>query len=85
MCRRIKTLRPAPKKEGLTPIRHALAYSVEGAVGYIIGAYATSKDSADIGKFVLALRKDKDGRWLITADMDNSNARSRPTAASQPQ
>ncbi len=72
--------------EGDGPLSlRALAYSVEGAVGYIIGAYATSKDSADIGKFVLALRKDKEGRrWLIAADMDNSNARSRPPSASPP-
>jgi ketosteroid isomerase-like protein len=72
--------------EGGGPLSlRALAYSVEGPVGYIIGASATSKDSADIGKFVLALRKDKNGRWLIAADMDNSNARSRPPAAAPPQ
>jgi hypothetical protein len=30
---------------------------------------------------VLALKKGRDGRWLITADIDNANARSRPAPA----
>jgi reactive intermediate/imine deaminase len=51
----------------------ALAYSVDGGTGYIIGAFAQQKDAPDLGKFVLALRRGADGRWMIAADMDNSN------------
>ncbi len=53
----------------------ALAYSLDGATGYIIGAYAGTKDSPDEGKFILALNKDRKGRWLIAADIDNTNSR----------
>lgn len=59
----------------------ALAYSVDGTTGYIIGAYAAAKDSPDEGKFILALNKDRQGRWLIAADIDNTNSRpKRPVA-----
>lgn len=51
----------------------ALAYGVEGSTGYIIGGFAPAKGATDIGKFVLVLRKEKLGRWLIVADMDNAN------------
>jgi ketosteroid isomerase-like protein len=60
----------------------ALAYSADGSVANIIGAYSRSKDEPDIGKFVLALKKGRDGRWRITADIDNANARSRPAVES---
>lgn len=50
----------------------ALSFAQDGSVGYIIGAYRTKATANDIGKFILALRKGTDGRWLITADMDNS-------------
>jgi ketosteroid isomerase-like protein len=53
----------------------AFAYSTEGSIGHIIGGFARQKGAADIGKFTLTLRKSKDGRWLITSDMDNGNAR----------
>lgn len=43
------------------------------------------KDGEDSGKFVLALRGGGDGRWLIAADMDNSNRRpSIPPVATPP-
>lgn len=64
-------------------VLRALSFSVDGAVGYIIGGYAVAADADDIGKFVLALRKDKKGRWLIAADIDNTNSRPRPAAATQ--
>jgi hypothetical protein len=44
-------------------------------VGYIIGAYTTTKGELDIGKFTLTLRRDPGGRWLIVSDMDNGNSR----------
>jgi ketosteroid isomerase-like protein len=56
----------------------ALAYSTEGKVGYIIGAFGGKPGGPDSGKFVLALRRGDDGRWLIAADMDNGNQRDRP-------
>jgi uncharacterized protein (TIGR02246 family) len=56
------------------PLRlRALSYAVADTVGWIVGAYAYGeRSSPDIGKFVLALRKDRTGRWLIAADIDNS-------------
>ena len=53
----------------------AINFSIEGQVGYIIGAYGygESAEEADRGNFVLALRKAPDGRWLIVADLDRTN------------
>jgi len=53
----------------------ALGYSMDGGTGYIIGAYRYGAGTSDAGKFVLALRKGPDGRWLIAADIDNGNRR----------
>ena len=53
----------------------ALAYATADTVGYIVGAYGYGdvEGAPDRGKFVLALRRAVDGRWLIAADLDNSN------------
>ena len=51
----------------------AIAYSAEGNTGYIIGAYRYGTATVDVGKFVLALKKGPDGKWLIAADIDNGN------------
>jgi ketosteroid isomerase-like protein len=64
-----------------------LAYAVEGPIGYIIGAFAHGSGADERGKFVLALRRGGDGRWMIAADMDNANQRSPrpgPTASPAP-
>ena len=55
----------------------AIAYSVSDSVGYMIGAYnyGDAAGATDGGKFVLALRKDASGKWLIAADLDNANRR----------
>lgn len=53
----------------------ALAYEQAGDVAYIVGGYTSTPKWPDAGKFVLALRKDENGRWLIAADMDNRNRR----------
>ncbi len=53
----------------------ALAYATADTVGYIVGAYATATGDPDIGKFILLLRRGRDGTWMIAADMDNGNAR----------
>ena len=55
----------------------AFAYSVSDSVGYIIGGFRYPNTTGPGGKFLLALRKGRDGRWLIAADMDN-NAGRRP-------
>lgn len=52
----------------------ALAYATSGTVGYIIGGYGYGAGSPDVGKFILALRRDGDGPWHIAADMDNGNS-----------
>ena len=52
---------------------HAFDYAVADSVGYIIGGYAHSDGAADSGKYILTLRLLNDGRWYITADMDNHN------------
>lgn len=58
------------------PLRlRAVAFHVDGAAGYIVGAYnyVEPADGIDGGKFLLALRRDDGGRWLIAADLDSSN------------
>jgi ketosteroid isomerase-like protein len=64
----------------------ALAFSTSGDVGYIIGGFGREPGSADTGKFVLALKRGAGDRWLIMADMDNSNRgwQPQPTPSSQP-
>jgi ketosteroid isomerase-like protein len=53
----------------------AVAYGVDGRLGYIIGEYAEGSGEAALGKFVLTLEKGVDGRWLIVADMDRAYRR----------
>lgn len=65
-------LRQAYKEPG-GPLRlRALAFARSDSVGYIIGAYRYQDVGDDVGKFILALRRDDGNRWLIAADMDNS-------------
>lgn len=52
----------------------AIAYAAEGNVAYIIGGYASRRGEPDTGKFVLTLRKEATGRWLIFSDMDTGNS-----------
>jgi uncharacterized protein (TIGR02246 family) len=51
----------------------ALALEQTGPTAYIIGGYTSTPKWPDAGKFVLTLRQNAEGRWLITADMDNRN------------
>ena len=55
----------------------AVGFAVDDTVGYIVGAYGREIRGADIGKYVLALRRGPDGRWLIAADIDNANPQRR--------
>jgi hypothetical protein len=48
------------------------AYGISDSVGYIIGGYRYPESTGPGGKYVLALRRGADGRWLIAADMENS-------------
>ncbi len=59
-------------KPGGTLQLTAFAYSSSGNVGYIVGGYRYPTTVGAGGRFVLALRSDADGRWLIAADLDNS-------------
>lgn len=55
------------------PLRlRAIEYAVDGQVGYIVGAYGYGEERPvdDNGLFVLTLRRDPSGRWLIVSDMD---------------
>ncbi len=51
---------------------HAIAYGTSDSVGYIIGGFRYPSSSGPGGKFLLALRRGADGKWLIAADMDNA-------------
>jgi len=53
----------------------AFAFETSGDTGFIIGGYTYDPDDYDSGKFILALRRDESGKWLISADIDNSNSR----------
>lgn len=61
----------------------AIAYGTSGDRAYIIGGWGGALDKPEYGKFVLVLRR-VDGRWLIVADMDNSNMPRRATPTMQP-
>jgi hypothetical protein len=52
----------------------AFAWATSDSVGYIIGGYRYPGMTGPGGKFLLALRRGADGRWLIAADMDNNAA-----------
>lgn len=49
-----------------------VAYSASGELAYVIGGWGGAANKPEFGKFVLVLRRVA-GRWLIVADMDNSN------------
>ena len=57
-------------------VLRALHYAVDDTVGFIVGTFAPDESRPPQGKFVLALRRSTArGRWLIAADMDNTNHR----------
>lgn len=58
------------------PLRlRAVGHAVADSVAWILGGYRYGPGDGDTGKFVLALRRGRDGRWMIAADIDNGNAR----------
>jgi ketosteroid isomerase-like protein len=71
-------------RSGRPIVLRALSFATEGGAGHIIGAFRRRDETDDLGKFVLVLRRGKDGRWLIAADIDNSNSRPQPATAPTP-
>lgn len=66
------------------PLRlRALEYAVDGSVGWIVGAFGYGEGDAEMGKFVLALRRAPGGPWMIAADIDNSSQMPRRSAPAQ--
>ena len=57
------------------PLRlRAVEFDADESLGFIIGAYGYGAELpvTDRGLFVLTLRRDASGRWLIVSDMDRS-------------
>lgn len=76
-----ESIRQAYAKGAGSPLSlRAIGYGASGDLAYVIGGYGGAADKPDFGKFVLVLRR-VEGRWLIVADMDNSNAPMRPKPA----
>ncbi len=53
-----------------------LRVEVDGSVGYLIGQYslpANDEEPADSGKYVMCLRRQRDGSWKLAADIWNSS------------
>lgn len=50
----------------------AVAFSINGDTGYILGGYTDQSGAPDRGKFTLTLKRVK-GKWMIFSDMDNGN------------
>lgn len=54
-----------------------LRLEVADDVGYLIGRYnlpATAMEQADSGKYVMCLKRQRDGTWKLTADIWNSSS-----------
>jgi uncharacterized protein (TIGR02246 family) len=53
-----------------------LAVEVNGNLGYLVGQYhlpATDEEPADSGKYVMCLKRQRDGSWKVTADIWNQS------------
>ena len=53
-----------------------LAVEVDGNLGYLVGRYnlpATEEEPADSGKYVMCLKRQRDGSWKLTADIWNQS------------
>jgi uncharacterized protein (TIGR02246 family) len=49
---------------------------VSGATAYVVGRYYVppdDEDDAETGKYLIALRRERDGAWRITADIWNAD------------
>jgi len=53
-----------------------LDVEVDGNLGYLVGRYhlpATDDEPADSGKYVMCLKRQRDGTWKVTADIWNQS------------
>lgn len=53
-----------------------LAVEVNADLGYLVGRYhlaATDEEPADSGKYVMCLKRQRDGAWKLTADIWNQS------------
>ena len=60
-----------------------LRVEVEGSIGYLVGQYnlpSTAEEPADSGKYVMCLRRQRDGSWKLSADIWNSSTGEEPEA-----
>jgi uncharacterized protein (TIGR02246 family) len=51
-----------------------LTVEIDGDLGYLVGRYrlpATGEEPADSGKYVMCLKRQRDGAWKLTADIWN--------------
>ena len=51
-----------------------LTVEVDGDIGYLVGRYnlpSTDEEPADSGKYVMCLKRQRDGSWKLTADIWN--------------
>ncbi|HEU5039467.1 MAG TPA: SgcJ/EcaC family oxidoreductase [Gemmatimonadales bacterium] len=58
-----------------------LRVEVDGSIGYLVGQYnlpPTDEEPADSGKYVMCLRRQRDGSWKLSADIWNSSAEDEP-------
>lgn len=55
----------------------AYGFSTSGTSGFVVGGYHYAGATGPGGRFVLALSRGPDGRWLIAADLDNTGPRRR--------
>lgn len=68
-------IRAAYQRNAGSPLAlRALHYDQAGDMAYIVGGFAAESGKPDFGKFVLVLRRSKDGTWRIAADIDNANS-----------
>lgn len=75
------SIRKAYAKGAGSPLSlRAFGYGTSGDLAYVLGGFSGAADKPEFGKYVLVLRR-VEGRWLIVADMDNSN---RPMRAPAP-
>jgi uncharacterized protein (TIGR02246 family) len=63
----------------------AVAFATDDTVGYIVGTYGGTQTEMNEGKFILLLRRQRAGQWMIAADMDNTNRPPRPRPQSTPE
>ncbi|MEP7104736.1 MAG: SgcJ/EcaC family oxidoreductase [Chloroflexota bacterium] len=59
-----------------------LTVEVDGNLGYLVGRYrlpATDEEPADSGKYVMCLKRQRDGAWKLTADIWNRSGDDKDT------